>query len=77
MDLFEIILILAVALIVIPPERLPEVMRAAGKVMRELRAASNSVIRELGQAFEEEPERVQRPEVAPESRKTDQPPESR
>ena len=55
MDLFEIIIILVVALIVIGPERLPEVMRTVAKVMRELRAASNSVLRELSDAMEEMP----------------------
>jgi Sec-independent protein translocase protein TatA len=40
--------ILVVALIVIPPENLPDVMRAAGKILRELRLASNTVMRELG-----------------------------
>jgi Tat protein translocase TatB subunit len=50
----EILLILAVALIVLGPERMPEVIRAAGKLMRELRAASNSVMRELTDAMEDE-----------------------
>lgn len=48
MGVFEIILFLIVALIVIPPDHLPEVMRAAGKILRELRLASNTVVRELG-----------------------------
>jgi Sec-independent protein translocase protein TatA len=39
--------------IVVPPERLPEVMRAAGKVLRELRLASNTVMRELTSALDE------------------------
>lgn len=55
MDLFEIIIILVVALIVIGPERLPEVMRTVAKVLRELRAASNSVMRELSDAVDEMP----------------------
>ncbi len=48
MGIVEIIVILAVALIVIPPENLPDVMRATGKILRELRLASNMVVRELG-----------------------------
>lgn len=47
-------MILVVALIVIPPENLPEVMRAAGKILRELRLASNMVMRELGGALDQQ-----------------------
>ena len=56
MGIVEIIVILAVALIVIPPENLPDVMRATGKVLRELRLASNMVMRELGGALDQQPE---------------------
>jgi sec-independent protein translocase protein TatA len=66
LSIFEIILILAVALVVIGPERMPEVLRAAGKALRELRSASNSVMRELEDALQEEPERTRRPDAAPE-----------
>ena len=52
MGILEIIVILVVALIVIPPEKLPEVMSAAGKILRELRLASNLVVRELGGALD-------------------------
>ena len=55
MDLFEIVIILAIALIVIGPERLPEVLRAVGKILRELRLASNTVLHELTDALEESP----------------------
>jgi Sec-independent protein translocase protein TatA len=54
-SIFEILLVLIVALIVIPPERLPEVMRVVGKVLRELRLASNTVMRELSGAIEDRP----------------------
>ena len=57
MGIVEIIVILAVALIVIPPENLPDVMRAAGKVLRELRLASNLVMRELGGALDQPEDR--------------------
>ena len=54
---FEIIVILAVALIVLGPERLPEVMRAAGKIMRELRLASNTVLREMTEVLDDDASR--------------------
>jgi Sec-independent protein translocase protein TatA len=57
LDLFEIVLILAIALIVIGPERLPEVMRTTGKILRELRLASNTVLHELTDVMDESPAR--------------------
>ncbi|HEV7989945.1 MAG TPA: twin-arginine translocase TatA/TatE family subunit [Candidatus Binataceae bacterium] len=51
MGIFEILLFLVIALIVIPPDDLPQVMRAVGKVMRELRLASNTVMREISGAI--------------------------
>jgi len=53
LGVFEIILFLIVALIVIPPDHLPEVMRTVGKILRELRLASNTVVRELSGALED------------------------
>ena len=53
MNILEILLLLAVALIVLGPERLPEVLQTVGKVMRELRSASNAVLRELSEVAEE------------------------
>lgn len=64
MNLFEIILILAVALVVLGPEKLPEVMRMAGKVLRELRLASNTVLHELTDALDEEPNKNRPPSPA-------------
>ena len=55
LDLFEIALILAIALIVVGPERLPEVMRTVGKILRELRLASNTVLHELTEVLDEPP----------------------
>lgn len=55
MDLFEIVIVLAIALVVLGPERLPEVLRTVGKILRELRAASNTVMRELSDVLEEQP----------------------
>lgn len=55
MGFFEILLLLAIALIVIPPDDLPQVMRTAGKLLRELRLASNTVMRELSSAIGDEP----------------------
>jgi Sec-independent protein translocase protein TatA len=65
LDLFEIVLILAIALIVIGPERLPEVMRTVGKLLRELRLASNTVLHELSDVLDEPPPKPLPP--APES----------
>lgn len=53
MGITEIVILLALALIVVGPERLPEVLKVTGKVLRELRAASNTVMRELTEAVEE------------------------
>ena len=54
-----------VALIVIPPDRLPEVMRALGKILRELRLASNTIVRELSGAIEDPSYMVDRPHTNP------------
>jgi len=70
---FEILLILAVALVVLGPERMPEVIRAAAKLMRELRSASNAVMRELSDAMEEEPKPGDRTST-PVSEPRDKPP---
>ena len=59
MNIFEIVLLLAVALIVVGPERLPEVLQTVAKILRELRSASNTVLRELSEASEE-PRRAMR-----------------
>jgi sec-independent protein translocase protein TatB len=77
LDLFEIVLILAVALIVLGPERLPEVMRVTGKVLRELRLASNTMLRELTDALDEQPAKVSTPAtpVAAKPAPSDKPPE--
>jgi Sec-independent protein translocase protein TatA len=53
MGISEIIVVLVVALIVIPPEKLPEVMRTLGKILRELRLASNTVVRELTEVVDD------------------------
>jgi Sec-independent protein translocase protein TatA len=63
LGIVEIAVLLIVALIVIPPENLPEVARAAGKVLRELRLASNTVMRELSTI--DEPTRVTSPPPEP------------
>ena len=55
MGIVEIIVILVVAIIVIPPDNLPDVMRATGKVLRELRLASNMVMLEIGGALDQLP----------------------
>jgi sec-independent protein translocase protein TatA len=74
-DLFEIALILAIALIVVGPERLPEVMRTVGKILRELRLASNTVLHELTDVLDEPPANIsQPPKSSPEAVKPPGPP---
>jgi Sec-independent protein translocase protein TatA len=65
LGIVEIIVILAVALIVIPPENLPDVMRATGKILRELRLASNMVVRELGGALDQPSDNRAAPPINP------------
>lgn len=55
LSILEIGIILLVALIVIGPEKLPEVLVAVGRLMRELRLASNTVLRELTSTAEDIP----------------------
>jgi Sec-independent protein translocase protein TatA len=77
-DIFEIALILAIALIVVGPERLPEVMRTVGKILRELRLASNTVLHELTDVLDEPPANVQAPpKSSPEAVKPPGPPATR
>ena len=59
----ELIVVMVVALILIPPEKLPEVMRTVGKILRELRLASNTVMRELTE-FTDDPLAIRRPPTA-------------
>src|ERR1700693_3338618 len=65
LDLFEIVIILAVALIVLGPERLPAVMRTVGKILRELRLASNTVLHELTDVLDEPPANTPPPPKSP------------
>ncbi|MGH7906407.1 MAG: Sec-independent protein translocase subunit TatA/TatB [Candidatus Binataceae bacterium] len=74
MDIFKIALVLIIALIVLGPEKLPDVLVQAGKVLRELRSASNSVMRELTSPLDETPA-VLRPYVPPEPAPPAKPPE--
>lgn len=62
LDVLEILIVLVVALVVIGPERLPAVMGELGRVMRELRSASNSVMRELTSTLDELPPAIARAE---------------
>jgi len=66
LSILEIGIILLVALVVIGPERMPEVLVAVGRVMRELRLASNTVLRELTSTVDDLPPalRPQRPSDA-------------
>ncbi|MET0152898.1 MAG: Sec-independent protein translocase protein TatB [Candidatus Binatia bacterium] len=68
----ELVVILAVALIVLGPKRLPEVARALGKAMAEFRKATSGLTQELDNAramLEEEARRAAEPlpKIAPAS----------
>lgn len=63
MGITELIVVLVIGLIVIPPEKLPEVMRTLGKVLRELRLASNTVVRELTEVVDD-PLSIRQPPAA-------------
>ena len=54
MGVFEIIIILAVALIVLGPERMPEVARLVVQILREVRTAAHEAMREITEAIEQE-----------------------
>jgi TatA/E family protein of Tat protein translocase len=64
----EILFILALALLVFGPKRLPEVGRTLGRTLREFRRATSdlkrSVEREIGQLEREVEEEPQRPSEA-------------
>jgi len=55
LGIVEILVLLVVALVVLGPERLPEVLRTVAKILRELRSASNEVVRELTEALDDKP----------------------
>ena len=63
MGISELIVVLIVALILIPPDKLPEVMQTVGKLLRELRLASNTVMRELTE-LREDPLQLKKPPPA-------------
>jgi Sec-independent protein translocase protein TatA len=65
LGILEIFLVLLVALVVIPPDDLPQVMRAAGRILRELRLASNTVMREIGGALDEPPAHLMQQRTTP------------
>jgi Sec-independent protein translocase protein TatA len=65
LSILEILLLCIVALIVIGPERLPEVLSLTGKLLRELRVASNTMMRELTSALEEPPAAVKPRKLLP------------
>lgn len=63
----ELVVILAVALIVLGPKRLPEIARALGKAMGEFRKATAGINQELENAramLEDEARRANEPPVA-------------
>ncbi|MGH7917103.1 MAG: Sec-independent protein translocase subunit TatA/TatB [Candidatus Binataceae bacterium] len=75
MGIVEILILLVVLLIVVPPEHLPEIMRSLGKILRELRLASNTVMRELSGTLDEPPPYLsQRPSTPPKPEQLTPPP---
>ena len=51
----ELLLVLALALIVFGPDKLPDIARQLGKVVGEFRRVSSDVTRELQRSIQEEP----------------------
>lgn len=56
MGIFEIILILIVALIVLGPEQMPELVRSGIRIYREIRTAANDVIQEISESLNDPPQ---------------------
>lgn len=73
----ELLVILLVALIVLGPQRLPEIARALGKGLAELRKATSGVTQELERArwmLEEEVRAAERAKLAQAQGRADPPP---
>ncbi|GIW43579.1 MAG: sec-independent protein translocase protein TatA [Candidatus Binatia bacterium] len=73
----ELLVILLVALIVLGPQRLPEIARALGKGLAELRKATSGVTQELERArwmLEEEVRAAERAKLAQAQGRKDPPP---
>jgi Sec-independent protein translocase protein TatA len=51
----EIVIVLVVALIVIPPDKLPEAVRTVAEVFHEIKSASDKALREVGEMMNEIP----------------------
>ena len=51
----EMITLAIFALLIFGPQKLPEIARTAGKVLREIRSATNELSEELKAGFEESP----------------------
>jgi len=64
----NILIILVIALIVIPPDKLPEAARALGNFLNELKSVSDAALREVGEIVDEIP--VRRPSAAKETSKS-------
>ncbi len=51
----ELLLVLAIALIVFGPDKLPDIARQVGRTVGELRRVSSEVTREIQRSIQEEP----------------------
>ncbi|MGE5391657.1 MAG: twin-arginine translocase TatA/TatE family subunit [Deltaproteobacteria bacterium] len=66
---WELVLILAVALIVVGPGKLPEVARSMGKAAREFKKATSGVQQQFADALKEEQPSAVKPETVYETAK--------
>jgi len=60
----EIITLAIFALLIFGPQKLPEIARTAGRVLREVRSATNELSEELKAGFEETPSKGTSPSAA-------------
>jgi TatA/E family protein of Tat protein translocase len=72
----ELLLILAVALIVLGPKKLPDLARALGKGMAEFRRATDELRDEFRQLERDVEEPPSRPASAPEAQAEETPPDA-
>jgi TatA/E family protein of Tat protein translocase len=72
----ELLLILAVALIVLGPKKLPDLARALGKGMAEFRRATDELRDEFRQLERDVEEPPSRPASAPEAQAEENPPDA-
>ncbi len=60
----ELVTLAIFALLIFGPQKLPEIARTAGRVLREVRSATNELSEELKAGFEEPPSKATSPPSA-------------